>query len=124
MNDLLRTHEDVVDAVVEAFRVPRKQLLSVGRQRSVSHPRCVLMWVLRQRALSYPVIGEMLSRNHATIMSGCRLVESNPDLLKAGRAIAQKSGTGIMAERERLHRQRLALWRQLCGTDIKRRVTA
>jgi chromosomal replication initiator protein len=70
------TPDDVVDAVTKHFGVARNALLSASRERSISLPRQVAMYLMREEArASLPRIGEYLgNRDHSTVMHGCERI--------------------------------------------------
>lgn len=59
----------------EAFGYPLSEVLYGSRQRSVVRARFACYYVLRERGLSYPEIGELLGLHHTTVMAGVRKVE-------------------------------------------------
>ncbi len=67
------TADEVVEAVTKHYRVTRETLLSTSRERSISLPRQVAMYLMREEArCSLPRIGEQLgNRDHSTVMHGC-----------------------------------------------------
>lgn len=74
-----------VDAVVKAtaahFGLKVGELKGNGKQRSVSHPRMVAMWLCRElTSASFPEIGARLGgKDHSTVMHACKRV---PELLR------------------------------------------
>jgi chromosomal replication initiator protein len=70
------TADDVVEAVIKHFRVAREALLGSSRERSISLPRQVAMYLMREEArCSLPRIGEYLgNRDHSTVMHGCERI--------------------------------------------------
>ncbi len=69
--------EAIVSAVCAFFNVQEKDLLSGGRQRTISLARSMAMYLVRKIAkLSFPEIGQRLGkRNHSTVISACRRIE-------------------------------------------------
>jgi chromosomal replication initiator protein len=67
------TVDDVVAAVTKHYGVTRENMLSPSRERSISLPRQVAMYLMREEArCSLPRIGEYLgNRDHSTITHGC-----------------------------------------------------
>jgi chromosomal replication initiator protein len=63
----------VVAAVTKHYGVTRENMLSPSRERSISLPRQVAMYLMREEArCSLPRIGEYLgNRDHSTITHGC-----------------------------------------------------
>jgi chromosomal replication initiator protein len=74
-----------VDAVVKAtaahFGLKVSELKGNGKQRSVSHPRMVAMWLCRElTSASFPEIGARLGgKDHSTVMHACKRI---PELLR------------------------------------------
>lgn len=62
--------EELSDLVRE-YQLPSGDILGERRTLSVMRVRQELYWRLRQRGLSYPEIGELLGRDHTSIMWGC-----------------------------------------------------
>jgi chromosomal replication initiator protein len=70
------TPNQILSAVAEAFAVNPGALLSPWRVASVTEARHAAAWLLRRlTALSYPEIGRVLGRHHATVMAGERAFE-------------------------------------------------
>ena len=61
-------------AVVLAARyaVPVRDMLGDSMERRLSEPRQHLMYEMRERGLSYPVIARLLKRDHTTVLFGVR----------------------------------------------------
>jgi chromosomal replication initiator protein len=66
------TLDQVLDAVLRYYRVDRKDMLGPSRERVISLPRQVVMYLLREEtSCSTPRIGEYLGgRDHSTIIHG------------------------------------------------------
>jgi chromosomal replication initiator protein len=66
----------VVNAVAQAFGIPRERLLGRERSREVALPRQIAMYLLREEAkVSLPQIGEVLGgRDHTTVLYACEKV--------------------------------------------------
>jgi chromosomal replication initiator protein len=67
------TADQVVDAVTKHYMVTRENLQGTSRERGISLPRQVAMYLMREEArCSLPRIGEYLgNRDHSTVMHGC-----------------------------------------------------
>ncbi len=51
------------------------------RHKTVANARHIAMAAVRRRlGLSYPELGLVFSRNHSSVMSGVKRVESDPDM--------------------------------------------
>jgi len=63
----------IISAVARYYGVPEKDLLGPSRQRTLSVPRQLCMYIIRQEThTSLPQIGEILGgRDHSTILHGC-----------------------------------------------------
>jgi len=69
--------ERVTAAVLAATAMRRDQIKARSRKADVVLNRSVLMWALRNLAgLSYPAIGEVVARDHATVMAACQKIET------------------------------------------------
>lgn len=70
--------EQIFEAVCDFFALEKRELMSGRRQRTISLARSVAMYLVRKStSLSYPEIaGRMGKRNHSTVISACRRVES------------------------------------------------
>lgn len=69
---------DVIRAVSEYYKLSLKDLHSEARYRSVSRPRQVAFYLMKELCyhLSYPAIGRMLgNRDHTTVLHGKRKIE-------------------------------------------------
>jgi chromosomal replication initiation ATPase DnaA len=67
------TPQRILSAVADAFAVTPEALLSPWRVASVAEARHAAAWLLRRLTrLSYPEIGRLLGRHHATVMAGER----------------------------------------------------
>ncbi|MFZ3032172.1 MAG: chromosomal replication initiator protein DnaA [Candidatus Moraniibacteriota bacterium] len=62
--------EDVFRIISEFYTVSKEDLVKKGRKKEISHPRQVLMYLLRQElTLSFSAIGELLGgRDHTTTL--------------------------------------------------------
>jgi len=63
--------DQVLEAVLRHYKVDRKDMLGPSRERAISLPRQVAMYLLREETnASTPRIGEYLGRDHSTIIHG------------------------------------------------------
>lgn len=68
--------ESIQKSVAEHFDVRLSDLIGPKRPQNIAWPRQVAMYLSRTMTnQSFPVIGEAFSRNHATIVHACQLVE-------------------------------------------------
>jgi chromosomal replication initiator protein len=88
------TLDQVMEAVLNHYKVERQAMLSGSRERSIVLPRHVAMYLMREDAqCSMPRIGEYLGkRDHSTVMHGCEriteeLKNENPQLRRDIHAI-------------------------------------
>ncbi|MDB5076629.1 MAG: chromosomal replication initiator protein DnaA [Chloroflexi bacterium] len=72
------TLDEVMEAVLNYYKVERQAMLSTSRERAIALPRQVAMFLMREEAqCSLPRIGAYLgNRDHSTIMHGCEKVGS------------------------------------------------
>ena len=87
--------EQVLAHVARAYVVDDvEQLRARTRNARMSEARHVVFWILHQRCWSAPAIGELMHRDHTTVLHGVRRVESSPEL----RAIAGDLYAGLRPE--------------------------
>ena len=68
--------ESIQKSVAEHFDIRLSDLVGPKRPQNIAWPRQVAMYLSRTMTnQSFPVIGEAFSRNHATIVHACQLVE-------------------------------------------------
>ncbi len=68
--------EGIQKAVAEHFDIRVSDLVGPKRPQNIAWPRQVAMYLARtMTSQSFPVIGDAFSRNHATIVHACQLVE-------------------------------------------------
>lgn len=68
--------ESIQKAVAEHFDIRLGDLVGPKRPQNIAWPRQVAMYLSRTMTnQSFPVIGDAFSRNHATIVHACQLVE-------------------------------------------------
>lgn len=64
--------ENIVNSVLEFFKIDRSLLFGKSRVKGVVAARHILAYCLREKyKLSFPVIGAMFNRDHTTIMHAC-----------------------------------------------------
>ena len=66
----------MAEAVAAQYRVTLEELFGRRRTRHVSVARAAFWAELRKIDLSYPAIGELVSRDHSTIMSAVKMLQS------------------------------------------------
>ena len=72
------TSEDIIDAVLEHFRLDRESLMSQRRNSEVVYPRQIAMYLMRSMTPDpLQTIAELLNRkDHTTVISACNKIES------------------------------------------------
>ncbi len=62
--------DDIFGAIAEFYNVTREDLIKKGRKKEISHPRQVMMYLLREElSLPFSTIGELLGgRDHTTTL--------------------------------------------------------
>ena len=83
LSDVIRPAEKldidyVINTVVDYYNLSLEQLCSKGRNRALSYPRQIAMYLCRNETdASLPQIGHALgNRDHTTIIHGCAKIES------------------------------------------------
>lgn len=72
-----RRTERILARVASAFGVTPREIVGPRRHRTVLIPRQVAMWLAREIArLSFPQIGAIFHRNHATVMHACETLQT------------------------------------------------
>ena len=90
--------EQVFQAACEFFGLERGELMSGSRQRTIGLARSTSMYLVRKLTnLSYPdIAGRMGKRNHSTVISACRRVETS---IKKNEPVTWTTSTGDRSER-------------------------
>lgn len=66
----------MLQKVSRFFSVHTTDILGTSRLKHIALARQCLMWAMRKHtALSFESIGDFLSRDHSTVLHGCRKVE-------------------------------------------------
>ncbi len=69
----------IAQATADHFGMPREQLTSRDRHKSVAFARQMAMYLIRQTLqLSYPEIGRLFGRDHTTVMHAVRIIPGAP----------------------------------------------
>ncbi len=72
--------ESIQKMVAEHFDVKVADLRGNRRQRVISHPRSIAMYLCRKHTqASFPAIGRGFSKDHSTVISACRRVSQGID---------------------------------------------
>lgn len=65
------TPDSVIDAICEHYSIGKRGLLGQSRSKMLSHPRQVLMYILRvELKLPLEEIGRLVGRDHSTVIHG------------------------------------------------------
>lgn len=88
----------VITAVAHQQAVDITDITGSDRRRHVTDARHIAAWILRQDDRTYPQIGAALNKDHTTIISGVRRIESDPELL----AIAAQIRDGLTSSASEL----------------------
>lgn len=79
--------KSLIKAVSNIYDIPEKEILSQNRKREISHPRQVLMYLMREEMKhSFPQIGDKLGgRDHTTVIHAyskvCEALRNNDEQL-------------------------------------------
>jgi chromosomal replication initiator protein len=73
--------EDIFTAICNFYTVAREDLIKKGRKKEVSHPRQVMMYLLRQElGMPFSTIGELLGgRDHTTALHAFEKIDTKKD---------------------------------------------
>ena len=90
---------DVLAAVAAEFAVPVEAIRGRRKTQQVAWARQAAMWVARRHtAASLPRIGQLLRRDHSTVLHGVRATEAriatDPDVAQAMLRVQQRLGVG------------------------------
>ena len=67
----------ITDNVCRYFNVNKRELKTTSRRREIVEPRQFVFYFCRKlTSLTTPALGAMFNKDHATILHGCRNVES------------------------------------------------
>lgn len=72
MNDVAT---QLLDIMQQITGYSAEQLRSKSRRTPLPVCRYLIFYELRLRGYTYPAIGEVLDRDHATVLYGCKIVE-------------------------------------------------
>jgi len=87
----------MIQAVADYFKVPLTQILGSSRQKEYRTARQVAMYLIREvLGVRLETIGQIFSKNHATVLHSCRKVEEglqqNTALVRQVNAVKQGIG--------------------------------
>lgn len=83
-----RHSRDIIAGVAAAFKISVDDIMGESRFRRIAWARqAAYLLIRRERKLSYPQIGQIFGRDHATVVHGCHAaearLESDPDFAAA-----------------------------------------
>ena len=84
----------IVEAVADFYELPIAVVIGASRQGRHVKARRVAAWLLRQQGLSLAAIGNILGRDHSTVLAGLRAIDKDTAL----RAIARQLLDALRAE--------------------------
>ncbi len=66
----------ILKCIADFYEVPEKDIISQNRHHEISHPRQVMMYLMREEMkFSYPLIGSKLGgRDHTTVIHACNKI--------------------------------------------------
>ena len=74
------TAEDIIRAVAEVYNIKVQDLKGDRRHKQLVRPRHVAMWMVRKNTdLSFPEIGRVFERDHATVQHAVKKIEEEHD---------------------------------------------
>lgn len=62
----------IVEQIAGRYSIGVRELMSSDRSRRLIRPRWHAYFALREAGFSYPAIGEIMNRDHSTVMHGIR----------------------------------------------------
>lgn len=81
------------------------------RMHKFAFRRQMVMWLMRRLGCSYPKIGDMTSRDHQTVIYGCRIIQ---DRMALSPTFAQE-----MRQKEAVLKREAMLWRGPVSADFE-----
>lgn len=88
----------VIARAADEMRIPVCDILGDSRTGSVADARAVAMWALRASGMSYPAIGRVLHRHHASVMAAVRKVTRDQALLTCAQRVVGERESRDAAE--------------------------
>lgn len=83
---------EILQVVCEARGVTLEQLIGRRRQQPITKARHLAMYLLRTYGLSYPTIGSIFKRDHASVMHGVARIETSRADAELRSELAELSG--------------------------------
>ncbi|MDR0930304.1 MAG: chromosomal replication initiator protein DnaA [Clostridiales bacterium] len=76
------SYTDIIRQVEQQYKLPSNSLVSKSRNKNVTLPRQIAMYLCRTKLnLSYPKIGSIFGRSHATVIHNVKIIEENKDII-------------------------------------------
>ena len=72
--DINKDFEAVIELVVSATGVSRQKILGPTRPDDVCNARMLAYWLMREMNHSLSNIGNLLNRDHGSVLNGCRRI--------------------------------------------------
>lgn len=83
---------ELAASVARDCGVPLRQVLSRDKGQFAVQARWAAMLAMRWSGLSYPSIGQILHRDHSTVIHGLRRAASDPTVVGLAKRAAQRYG--------------------------------
>lgn len=85
------TPEQVIERCARHFGISPEELTNRSQARPIVGQRMIAMAVCRwSTTASYPMIGDAFGRDHTTVHSACKRVESDPRALRLARLLVDE----------------------------------
>ncbi|MCK4540445.1 hypothetical protein KAU09_04815 [Candidatus Parcubacteria bacterium] len=69
--------DNLIECITTSYNITKEQLLGISRVAHIAEARQVFCYCLRRRfQFSFPVIGEMINRDHTTIIHACEKIKN------------------------------------------------
>ena len=72
--DINKDFETVLELVTTTTGITREQLVGKTRPDPVAHARMLTYWLMREMEHSLSSIGNLLNRDHGSVLNGCRRI--------------------------------------------------
>ena len=70
------TMKSIQERVCAKFQITLEAMLSDRRDRQITDPRALAMWLCREAHYTFPQIGRAFNRDHTSILLACRKVDA------------------------------------------------
>ena len=78
--DINKDFETVMELVPAATGISREKILGPTRPDNVAHARMLAYWLMREMEHSLSNIGNLLNRDHGSVLNGCRRIKGWADV--------------------------------------------